>query len=545
MKRFLLVALLSIFVLNQLSVAADAPKPADNSGCYFGVFREGAPSNMSILKSLEKQTGKKFTSVMWYQDWSTPFFADVCDRVVKRGAVPHIVWEPWLWSSREAIKLDNIIAGEWDDHIRTWAKDIKVWGKPIFIRWGHEFNIIDYPWSIERNGKDPKKYVAAYRHVKDIFNKEGASNAKFVWCPMRESWPMEKWNDMQLAYPGDEYVDWIGLDGYNWGTTQSWSQWQSFTELFRNVGREMWRKHPGKPIMIAEFACAVEGGDKAKWISNMTEELKKMPYFKNINWFDLKKETDWRADSSPKVFDAFKKMVNDPYYSSNGSDLAALTSIPSIVLNRKTVKAKYTQNPIVVDGTSNEWADAEPLTIDQMGQVQEGATVWRGSSDASAKISLKWDDKNLYIAADVRDNKPMMNNKKKKNIWNGDAIEMTIGLDKNAKTDREKYGVKDYQIGLGIGNGKNVEPSIWNWTTKASPEGYAISVKKSATGYFLEAMIPWSSLAGFKPSNGDALAFDCALDDADGADRQAQLVWNGDFLFYQDPGVWGRLEFVK
>ena len=252
-KKAAVLLLASMFVI--LCAFAFEPVIASvsgvNSGCYFGIFREGSPRSLKLVKELEAKTGMPFSQIMWYQDWSTPFPADLCEKVAKKGAVPHIVWEPWLWTDKEKIKLDNINSGEWDNFIRTYAKDVKKWGKLVFIRTAHEFNIEGYPWCVVNNGKNPKKYVDAFRRIHDIFKSEGAVNAKFVWCPMRESWPQEKWNDMNLAYPGDQYVDWIGIDGYNWGTTQPWSQWQSFKELFRDVARSLWRKYPTKPIMLS------------------------------------------------------------------------------------------------------------------------------------------------------------------------------------------------------------------------------------------------------------------------------------------------------
>ncbi len=547
---FCLTLLMAIF-FGSISFADDVVFPAadaaSNSGCYLGIFREGAPANMSLIKDLEKKTGKKFTQIMWYQDWSMPFNANLCDKVVKHGAVPHIVWEPWLWNDKEKIKLDNIIAGEWDDHITSWAKDIKNWGKPIFIRWGHEFNIEGYPWGTVNNGRNPKKYIQAYKHVHDIFNSEGATNARWVWCPMRESWPQDKWNDMNLAYPGDDYVDWIGIDGYNWGTSQPWSSWQSFKELFRNVARDLWRKHPTKPIMIAEFASASVGGDKAKWISEITDELKKMPYIKVINWFDEKKEADWRIDSDKKSLASFGKIQKDNYFFSKSDGMINLSATCAVSLEKKTAVAAYASNAPKIDGDISEWKNVKSIKIDNICQVQEGAAFWKSPSDLSAKFYVQWDKENIYFAADVNDKNPLTNSKKKENIWNGDAIEITLGLNKNADSDRTSFDDSDFQIGLGTGNSMNNPASIWIWKPKSTPDGGGIAVKKKddSTGYFLEAKIPWSALGGFNPSKGDVIGFDCAIDDASKKDRDKQMVWNGDFLFYKDPGVWGELEFAK
>ena len=546
-KKTSLVILSAVLLAG--SVMSSVSKAENSSGSYFGIFREGSPANISLVKKIEKNVGKNFTSIMWYQDWGCTFNPQVCDRVINRGAIPHIVWEPWLWKDKEKIKLDNIIAGEWDSYIKEWAVDIKNWGKPIFLRWGHEFNIEGYPWCVVNNGKDPEKYVKAYRHVVDIFKKEGTTNAKWIWCPMRESWPPEKWNNMEAAYPGDDYVDWIGIDGYNWGTTQSWSQWQTFKELFRDVARQLWRKHPTKPIMIAEFGSSEKGGNKAAWILDIPNDLKKQSYIKALNVFEEKKEADWRLSADPKSLAAFKKILSDPYFASTpqGYFDAVLDTDTTTASTKKVIEAKQASRLPVIDGNLSDWADAEPIMLDQASQLQEGTSLWKGPKDLSGKVYVKWDDKNLYIAGDIVDNTPLINNKKKKNVWNGDAIEIVIGLNKNADPDRSEFVSGDYQIGLSTGNGTTNKPMVWIWQNSTAPTGAQISVTKTSApfGHRIEASIPWTELGNFTPSAGTSVSFDCALDDANKDERQIQLVWNGDFLFYKDPGVWGQLEFVR
>ncbi len=543
MKRLFLSALIFIG-MGGVCFSAECPPGQEMNGCFFGIFREGAPANIKLVKDFEKKVGKKMPVIMWYQDWSTPFNPDLANKAIKNGAIPHIVWEPWLWRDKERIKLDNINAGEWDSYIKEYARDVRDWGHPIFIRWGHEFNIEGYPWCIVNNGRDPKKYVSAFRRVRNIFKNEGAANAKFVWCPMNDSWPKEKWNDMHLAYPGDDYVDWIGLDGYNWGTSQPWSQWQTFKELFRDVARQMWRKYPTKPVMIAEFGCSEKGGDKAAWIADILPELKKMPYIKSVNWFDEKKEADWRIETNAKTLAAFKKIISQPYFIPSSALLSDLVASSSMNIGKRQAFAKYSSS-VSLDGNISEWTDTEPLLIDQASQVQEGSSIWKGPADLSGKIYVKWDNSNLYIAGDINDNIPLKNQKKKHNIWNGDAIEMTIGLSNTSDHNRDSFVKGDMQIGFGTGNGSTVSPSVWNWTASEAPEGAEIVVNSRNKGYIFEARIPWASLSTFKPSAGMRIAFDCAIDDSDDNARTKQIVWNGDFMFYKDPGVWGALEFVR
>ena len=70
--------------------------------------------------------------------------------------------------------------------------------------------------------------------------------------------------------------------------------------------------------------------------------------------------------------------------------------------------------------------------------------------------------------------------------------------------------------------------------------------KVDPQGYIMEAKLPWSSLGVFSPKTGTKLGFNIAIDDADiRFEREAQLIWSGDYFFYKDPSVWGELEFVR
>lgn len=514
-------------------------------GVYVGVFREGAPANMNYIKKFEADFGKKPAMVMWYEDWAQAFPKDKVNNVIAYGAVPHIVWEPWYWTDKNKIKLQDISSGKYDSYIQSWAKEIKALDQTVFLRVAHEFNIEGYPWGIINNGKDPAVYVKAYRHIVDIFNREGAKNVKWVWCFMNYSYPDESWNDWEAAYPGDKYVDWIGIDGYNWGKTQSWSSWQSVKYMFQEQVRRSRKLWPGKPIMIAEFGSADEGGDKGAWVKEIPGYLKSsMRDIKAVMFFDLKKEADWRVNSSAKAAAAFKSIMKDPIFLSSGPGLASLTVSPQVP-SQKKVYAARAASPLKIDGSLADWDKSSSISMKDISYFKEGLS-WGGPADLSGDAYLMWDDNNLYLAAVISDKIPLVNKQQKANVWNGDALEMVIGVDPNADKERTAFAGGDYQIGFSTGDGKGNPAIIWNWQRRREPAGSKIAVKKTAAplGYVLEAMIPWEFFRmDPAPASGAKIAFDLAFDDADAAgERERQFIWNGDYDFYKDPSVWGILE---
>lgn len=516
---------------------------------YFGLFREGAQKDMSLISDFEKTYQMKPAQIMWYLDWSNKFPKDDCEKVYEYGAVPHIVWEPWYWGDQSSINLSRIAGKKFDTYIRTWAKDVKAWGKPIFLRVAHEFNIEFYPWTIVKNKKKPDLYIKAFRHIHNIFNEEGVTNVKWVWCPMNYSYPTDEWNDYTKAYPGDEYVDWIGIDGYNWGTTKEWSQWQSLGDLFLEPVTRLSRKYPTKPIMIAEFSSSEKGGNKSEWIKEIPGFLKtSLRNVKSIIWFDIKKEDDWRVNSSVQSQEAFKRIAKDLVFKRNLDGLLGLRVNYSISSQLKTLTIKKLKGQININGNLSEpvWEKAVKIKLRAQDDVKTGAK-WKGPFDVSGVIYFLWDDDFLYIGARVIDDMPLDNPKTRQDIWNGDAIEFTIGTNPDSNPLRTTFDKTDFQVGLGTGDGKMVKPSIWIWQNHSSPNRGKIAVKRftKEKGYVLEAMIPFEDLSDFKPILNKEYGFNLALDDSDGNGRDVQMIWNGDYLFYKDPSVWGRVVFSE
>jgi beta-mannanase len=164
-------------------------------------------------------------------------------------------------------------------------------------------------------GRDASRFVLAWRRVVGVFREEGASNAIFVWAPNATDEPRASWNHWTAYYPGDRYVDWVGIDGYNWGSTVG-GTWQSFSSIIRPIYSDYAAR---KPIMIAETS-SVERDDasKAQWITNARAWMKAHPAVAAFVWFDIRKERNWRIDSTAASLRAFKTLAKDPYFTAAG-----------------------------------------------------------------------------------------------------------------------------------------------------------------------------------------------------------------------------------
>ncbi|MFQ5429642.1 MAG: glycoside hydrolase family 26 protein [Phycisphaerae bacterium] len=259
--------------------------------------------------------------IMFYRDLGRPFPKAAVDAVRAVGATPMVSLELWTWhGDRKGSHLPAIVRGEYDDFLRNWARDARTDGRRVLLRFGFEFNGDWFTWSL-----DPKAYVAAWRHARDIFRRERAGNVEWVWSPNIVSVPDNAKNNMHRYYPGDAEVDWLSLDGYNFGEHHDrWHHWQSFEDVFGAALRDFEKRHPHKPIILSEFGCAPGKGDqRARWIRDAYACLKRYPQVKAVIWFNYDKrrenEPNWRIDASPGALRAFNETFAAPRSSEPGA----------------------------------------------------------------------------------------------------------------------------------------------------------------------------------------------------------------------------------
>lgn len=307
-----------------------AGKVAPPQGAYLGVYVPPAPFDPRAIDSFETSAGKGVAIVMWYQPWAVAnrsrFDTATVVAVMRRGKVPMITWEPWDPGSdatrvrnpgrQPAFRLAAINAGAFDGYIRDWARAIKGLGGPVMLRPMHEMNGNWYPWSGTTNGNSPAQYVAAWRRLHDIFEQEGATNVTWVWSVNHESVPSGPGNAYASYYPGDAYVDWTAISGFNWGTSSPYSAWDSYSHWYDKPLAYL--RTLGKPICVAEFACVEQGGDKAAWLKDAYARVAADPAIRAIVYFDSIEHDsgtqDWRIDSSARSLAGFRAAIAPAHF---------------------------------------------------------------------------------------------------------------------------------------------------------------------------------------------------------------------------------------
>lgn len=280
----------------------------------FGVSTPGGPTAAGEFERVAETVGQAPTLVLSYADFATPPPIEGLQAAARLGAEPVLTWEPWRWlgdgqyeSTRFSMR--SIADGAHDDYLYWWADALAKWGARVYLRFAHEANGTWYPWSVTA-GTDPRDYVHAWRHAHKIFTAKGAHNVTWVWAP-NISFPGS--TPMDELYPGDDVVDVVGLDGYNWGTSQPWSHWIAPDDLFGPSLGEVNAIAPGKPVVITEVGSADAGGDKPQWIRALLDFVRAEPSVRAFIWFDHDKEADWRLASTPESAAAFADALGRKY----------------------------------------------------------------------------------------------------------------------------------------------------------------------------------------------------------------------------------------
>ncbi|MEM8867670.1 MAG: glycosyl hydrolase [Verrucomicrobiota bacterium] len=234
--------------------------------------------------------------------------AAICKQV---GATPVISQEIWEWNQRESGDrswLTRINAGAYDAYWKRWGEAAKAFDAEVVLRFGFEMNGDWFAW-----GQQPEAFIAAWRRVHRIVREEvGAMNVQFMFSPNVE-WETE---DTQIAielyYPGDDVVDLLGLDGYNFGDHHTqWHRWQTYETVYEKSIEKM--SQWDKPLILAEIGCA-DGPLKADWMRNFLNEVEadsRVSGFIYYNHFDPhKSEPNWLLDSDPETLKVFQKYVS-------------------------------------------------------------------------------------------------------------------------------------------------------------------------------------------------------------------------------------------
>ncbi len=303
------ILLTVVFVFDShLGTASGAELPA-HEPIMIGVY--AGSTFPADIETYTQSAGVPPRIVMWFQNWDEPLFYPK-----QMEALSRLRMEPMItWSPNRKILLPEINAGKYDELICRAAKAAADWKQPFFVRLMHEMNGTWQGFGPGVNGNTSEDFIRAWRHIVDLFRAAGAANVQWVWCPNVQGFGPST-APFDPLYPGDAYVDVVGLDGYNFGPPHS--PWRSAIEIFKASYDDL-AQLTDRPIMICEWGCSEQGGDKAAWIhqSFLHDVPEQMPRIRALIVFSKKAEGDFRIQSSPSALDAYRDMAASPIYGSH------------------------------------------------------------------------------------------------------------------------------------------------------------------------------------------------------------------------------------
>ncbi len=284
----------------------------------WGFVVDPYPVTEEKIKRIEAETALNGEIFMFFLQWqSNPeargFPLESLNKICVAGALPVISWEPMFYEKGIETMVDykKILNREYDPYLNYFADESAKWGKPFIIRFAHEMNLERYHWGTDHDGygpESPEIYKDMFRYIVVLFRERGADNVLWAFCPNSESVPdisyneEAGWNRASNYYPGSGYVDILGMDGYNWGTSRNiekhgWqSSWKSFRETFEPLYREIKSLSSEKPVIVFETATTEKGGDKNTWIKDAVRTATEWQ-LDGVVWFNVEKEEDWRINS--------------------------------------------------------------------------------------------------------------------------------------------------------------------------------------------------------------------------------------------------------
>jgi hypothetical protein len=252
-------------------------------GKFFGVEADGSPDSLGPAQEVAASVGRAPNLLGTYVEWGSPFDETGAARATSYGALYFMAWEPF------GTTIASIADGGSDAYVTSVAKAVAAFRDPVAISFGHEMNGNWYPWGTTET--TPAEFVAAWRHIHDLFAAAGATNVIWIWNPNVVN-PMPT-VELEPFWPGSAYVNWVGLTGY-FGTTGPYSFASAYGETIAEVG-----KFTNDPVIIAETAVQT-GPEEVTSIRSLIDGVRADSNVLGFIWFEYDKNgVDWTLTDRP------------------------------------------------------------------------------------------------------------------------------------------------------------------------------------------------------------------------------------------------------
>jgi mannan endo-1,4-beta-mannosidase len=259
---------------------------------YLGVYADGVPTGFGGVTQFAASVGVTPNIALYYSSWAEQFKSAFAWQAYDDNVTPAVQIEPF------GVSMAAIADGRYDSYLDQYAGQVRAFGHAVIIGFAHEPNGSWYPWGA--GSVSPDVWVAAWRHVVNVFRAQGADNVIWLWTvnsqgpegAMADAW-----------WPGDGYVTWVGVDGYYTAPGDT------FKRVFGAVLSEV--QGLGKPVIISETAVGPGTGNQVSGIDNLFAGLRASKLL-GLIWFDKAQDSgqykqDWRLEGSSALVSAFQR----------------------------------------------------------------------------------------------------------------------------------------------------------------------------------------------------------------------------------------------
>lgn len=289
----------------------------NNEKLDFGIFEPTYPHYDSKLKQLEDTFNYEFPVVLLYNSFQLPYKTELMNKAKADGkVVEYGLYTTDIIDGTEKDITLEILEGKYDDYLDKLAESFNEYDYPVLFRLNNEMNGEWVWYSAHKVGKDTDLFIECWRYIYDKFKEHGVDNLIFVWNPNEKSFPNFAYNHYLNYYPGNEYVDVVGLTSYNTGNYYQGETWRSFSEAYDHFYYD-YVKHFKHPMMITEFSGASQGGNKSQWFDDMFNRISsydriKLAVLWNGQDYDMSKpektvSRNYRLDLEPDVIESVKR----------------------------------------------------------------------------------------------------------------------------------------------------------------------------------------------------------------------------------------------
>ncbi|UQX90265.1 hypothetical protein M6D93_09755 [Jatrophihabitans telluris] len=229
---------------------------------------------------------------------------------VPAGVTPMVSLEPWSQHSRwgdaqqSRYTLAALSSGTFDAQLRAVGSELAAAQRPLYLRFAHEMNGAWYPWAQAVNGNQAGQYIAAWRHVHDLIAPILGQRTSWVWAPNIFAGTPKGAPRLAGLYPGDDYVDLVGLSGYSHGDSVASTYCPTVAALQHLSTR---------PLLLAEIG--VEGSEQASWLAQLGPFMAANPRIRGFVYYDTTPETTgatgyYRIDKNPASVQALRTSLS-------------------------------------------------------------------------------------------------------------------------------------------------------------------------------------------------------------------------------------------